>query len=69
MAGPGLNPNSSQGSDLFPKLNSTIGIAESLYVSCFSLKHHPPLRKLKVLFVRETTPRVKKDSSGMAFHG
>ena len=58
MEGPGLDPNSSQDSDCFPKLNSTVRRGESLCVCGFSWKHHPAIRKLKELFVGKPPPRV-----------
>lgn len=58
MEGPGLDPNSSQDSGCFPKLNSTVRRGESLCVCGFSSKHHPAIRKLKELFVGKPPPRV-----------
>ena len=60
MEGPGLNPNSPQDSDCFPKLNSTIGRGQSLCVCCFPLKHRPAIRTLKELFAGKPHPEPRK---------
>lgn len=67
MEGPGLNPNSPQDSDCFPKLNSTIGRGQSFCVCCFPSKHRPAIRTLKELFVGKPHPEPRKTARARPF--
>ena len=67
MEGPGLNPNSPQDSDRFPRLNSTIGRGQSLCVCCFPSKHPPAIRTLKELFAGKPHPEPRKTAWAWPF--